>query len=68
MKKAVIGVNGMSCAHCEGRVNAALEALEGVKSAKASAKKSEVTVKFDEAAVAYEKLIEAINQAGYKAE
>ena len=35
-------VNGMSCAHCEARVEKALSALEGVKSVKADAKNGTV--------------------------
>ena len=68
MAKEKIVVNGMSCAHCEARVNAALEAVEGVKSSKASAKKNEVVVKFDETAVSLDTLKEAIRGAGYEAE
>ena len=56
----------MSCAHCEARVNGALEALNGVKSSKASAKKSEVSVKFEESVVGLEKIKETITELGYE--
>jgi copper chaperone len=68
MVKEKIIVNGMSCAHCEARVNTALEAVEGVKSSKANAKKNEVVVKFDETAVSLDALKETIREAGYEAE
>ncbi|MFZ2538145.1 MAG: copper ion binding protein [Oscillospiraceae bacterium] len=66
MLKEIISVNGMSCAHCEGRVNTALEALEGVKSAKASAKKNEVVVKFDESKVDISAIKAKIIETGYE--
>lgn len=66
MKKEVIEVQGMSCAHCENRVNTAVSALDGVKDAKASAKKSSLTVKFDESAVTIDKIKETVKEAGYE--
>lgn len=66
MKKEVIKVNGMSCAHCEGRVNKALGELGGVKKAEASASKNQVTIKFDENTVSVEKISEVIREAGYE--
>lgn len=66
MTKATFKVNGMSCAHCEGRVNTALEALEGVKQSKASAKKAEVTVKYEESSVTLDAIKEAVRQVGYE--
>ena len=66
MTKEVLTVTGMSCAHCEARVNGALEALDGVKSSKASAKKSEVAVKFDESTVGLDKIKSVISELGYE--
>lgn len=66
MTKETISVNGMSCAHCEARVNGAVEALEGVKSCKASAKKSNAVVKFDETAISPDTIRHAITEAGYE--
>lgn len=68
MTKETITVKGMSCAHCEARVDNALNALPGVKASKASAKKASVTVKFDEAAVTLDAIRKAITDAGYTAE
>ena len=66
MTKEVLTVTGMSCAHCEARVNGALEALDGVKSSKTSAKKSEVAVKFDESTVGLDKIKSVISELGYE--
>ena len=64
--KITISVEGMMCAHCEARVTGALEALEGVKKAKASAKEKNVVVKFDEDKVDVVKLKKTIEEQGYK--
>ncbi|MBP3235127.1 MAG: heavy metal translocating P-type ATPase [Eubacterium sp.] len=45
--KKTLHVEGMMCEHCEATVQKALEAIEGVKSAKASHKKGTVVVKLD---------------------
>lgn len=66
MKKDTISVKGMSCSHCEGRVNTAVSAINGVKAVKASAKKSEVVVKFDEALTSLGVISEEIKKVGYE--
>lgn len=66
MKKDTISVKGMSCSHCEGRVNIAVSAINGVKAVKASAKKSEVVVKFDEALTSLGVISEEIKKVGYE--
>lgn len=45
LKSIVIPVTGMSCSHCEESVRKAAESVEGVESAKASAKKGTVKIK-----------------------
>ncbi|MEG0692880.1 MAG: cation transporter [Oscillospiraceae bacterium] len=66
MLKEILSVTGMSCAHCEGRVNTALEAIDGVKSSKASAKKNEVVVKFDESKTDLATIKAKIIEIGYE--
>ncbi len=60
----IINVEGMMCEHCEGRVKAALEALDGIESAAPSHDNNNVVVEatgaFDEEAVK-----KAIGDAGY---
>jgi len=63
-------VKGMSCAHCEMRVKKALEAMEGVQSAKADHKTGRATVTLKPwAEVDKQTLVEAVNATGlYTAE
>ncbi len=62
----VINVEGMMCPHCEARVKATVEAIEGVKEAFASHKDGTVTVTLDKEVEAG--VIEsAITAQGYKA-
>lgn len=64
MKKTMI-IEGMMCAHCTGRVQKALEEIEGVKSVSMSLenKSAEITLGGE---VADEVLKEAVAQAGYE--
>lgn len=66
MKKEVLSVKGMSCAHCEGRINSALMALSGVKECKAEAKKEKVSLKYDEAVISLQTIRENITELGYE--
>lgn len=68
MTKVTVSVKGMSCAHCEARVNKAVLELAGVSSCKASAKKSEAVVKFDEGAIDLAAVKAAIIDVGYEVE
>lgn len=60
-------VKGMMCPHCEGRVRAAVEAVDGVSAAVADHKSESVSVRcngeVDDAAI-----VKAITDAGYKVE
>lgn len=68
MEQIQITVTGMSCHHCETRVVKALERLEGVKEAKASAPENSVSVSFDTGKLGIEQLREAILDCGYTPE
>ena len=61
----IIGVEGMVCAHCEGTVKKALEALDGVESAEASAEKKQAVVQLS-ADVADDVLKKAVEDCDYK--
>ncbi len=63
--KAKIDVQGMTCSHCENRVNTALLSNEGVEKCKASSKKNEVAVAFDEGKISLEKIKSIIAEEGY---
>lgn len=62
MKKN-IAIEGMSCAHCQGKVEKALKNINGVE-AKVDLKKKMATVKFD-GAVSDETLKNAVTDAGF---
>ena len=59
----ILKVEGMMCPHCEARVKAAVEAVEGVTSAIPSHKKNTVTV-FGQCDL--EKVREVITAQGYQ--
>ena len=63
MEKIQLNVQGMKCAHCKAKVEAAVLALEGVHAAEADLEKKQVEVDCD-AEVAHEALVEAIEGAG----
>lgn len=59
-----IKIEGMSCQHCVMRVKKAIDAVEGVISSDVSI--GSATVQFDESKTKKDKIIEAIEKAGYK--
>lgn len=63
-----IKVNGMMCSHCEGRVNKAVGALDGVYFVSADKDRGVVEVDFDEKRLNVEKIKEVIAEQGYEAE
>lgn len=62
--KKVITINGMSCAHCQARVEKALNAIDGVQ-AKVDLGKNIATVTLS-APVEDEALKNAVTEAGYE--
>ena len=61
----VLTVEGMMCAHCTGRVQKALEAVEGVKSVVMSLEEKTATVEIA-GEVSDEALTSAVSEAGYE--
>ena len=61
----IIGIEGMMCPHCEGRVRAALEATEGVLTVDVSHKENRATVTASDT-VTDELLISTVEAQGYK--
>ena len=62
MSTVEIKVKGMTCTHCEMRVRKALEAVEGVQSAKADHKAGKATVTLKPGAtIDKQRLVEAVN-------
>ena len=58
-------VEGMTCASCVGRVERALNSMEGVVSARVNLANETAQVEFDSDAVDAEKLIETLDGTGY---
>jgi copper chaperone CopZ len=67
MDKIALRVEGMSCGHCEIAVQDAIRKLPGIKKAKASKRKKEVSVKYDAALTYNDAVIHAIAGTGYQA-
>jgi copper ion binding protein len=62
--KKVIKTNGMSCGHCQAKVERALAGLDGVK-AKVDLKKKQAVVDFS-GDISDQKLKDTITEAGYE--
>lgn len=62
--KKIIEINGMSCGHCQARVEKVLNAIEGVD-AKVDLKKNRAVVTISKD-VADQTMKEAITEAGYE--
>ncbi len=60
-------VVGMTCTGCEVTVKNALTKVDGVQEAEVSYKTNSAAVTIDPAKVDEQKLIDAVNQSGYKA-
>ena len=68
MTQVELKIKGMSCAHCEGRINKALGAVSGVESVKSDHKKGVAIVEVS-GDVSKETLAKAVNDTGiYEAE
>lgn len=67
MNTATITVRGMSCGHCEIAVQDAIRKLPGVKKAKASKRKKQAAVEYNEAEVSLGQIVDAVNAIGYEA-
>lgn len=63
-----INVSGMKCGGCENTVNAALSAIDGVLSVKASHQDKKVDVEFDPDKTDLDELEDAISDAGFTVE
>jgi len=68
MKKITLKITGMSCAHCVGKIEKALQDLQGVVKAKVNLKKEIAKVKYDESVQTIDNLTAAVKDAGYDVE
>ena len=67
MKSVQIPIQGMSCARCVRRIEAALSEIEGASEVKVSFAQRTARVRFDPAKASAGVLIAAINELGYRA-
>ncbi len=66
-ERIVVAIDGMHCSSCSSGITAMLKRTPGVISADASYERKEAVVEFDPARTSREKIIEVINNLGYKA-
>lgn len=66
-RTVTLKVEGMTCSSCGLTVRVAIKKLDGVKDAKVNVPSKEAVVEYDPAKVTPEKIVEAINKAGYAA-
>jgi copper chaperone CopZ len=62
--KVVLKIDGMTCGKCPVKIEKALDKIDGIKKARASYRKHEATVIYDEDCVTIEDLKKAIAEAG----
>lgn len=67
MKTDTIVVEKMACGHCEIAVQDAIRKLAGVKKAKASKRKKQAVIEYDETQVSLDQIVDAVNATGYEA-
>jgi copper chaperone len=67
MASMKLRVTGMTCGHCQAKVERALKGTVGVYAAVVDLKDGEAEVDFDDDALTTQQLIAAVEQAGYGA-
>lgn len=65
MEKVVLNVEGMTCSHCESRINKVVGTLKGVDSVVVDLVGKKVAVKFDDSLIKLKAITEAIEDQGY---
>ena len=66
MTTRMLGVEGRSCRHCQAAVGEALRSVPGVETAEVRLEEGRSTVTYDPAQAPFEKLREAVDEAGYR--
>ena len=67
MANVKLRVTGMTCGHCQAKVEKALKGINGVYSAIVDLPDGEAEIDFNDDHVTTEQLLSAINKAGYSA-
>ena len=66
--KEKFSVTGMSCSACSSAVERSVKSLDGIINVEVSLLTNSMTAEYDEKKVSAEKIISAVEKAGYKAE
>ena len=67
MANIKLRISGMTCGHCQAKVQQALKGVSGVYSAVVDLPDGEAEVDFDDDAVTTQQLVAAVARAGYGA-
>ncbi len=67
MKEVKLNIEGMHCTGCSARLEKVLNNVDGVEDAKVSLEEKKADIKYDETQVSEKELIEAVEDAGFKA-
>ena len=67
MKEVKLNIEGMHCTGCSTRLEKVLNNVDGVEGAKVSLEEKKAYIKYDETQVSEKELIEAVEDAGFKA-
>ncbi len=67
-KKVTFKVSGMHCNGCSSSIGRALSRLDGIEHAEADFEKGITDVSYNEKAIEKEKIVETIENLGYKVE
>ncbi|MBI2966589.1 MAG: heavy-metal-associated domain-containing protein [Bacteroidetes bacterium] len=66
MKTLILTISGMTCTGCERTVNRVIAQLPGVTETTVNYKTGQAEVKFDDNRISAEKIMDAVNDSGYK--
>lgn len=67
MKEVKLNIEGMHCTGCSTRLEKVLNNVDGVEDAKVSLEEKKADIEYDETQVSEKELIEAVEDAGFKA-
>ena len=67
MKEVKLNIEGMHCTGCSTRLEKVLNNVDGVEDAKVRLEEKKADIKYDETQVSEKELIEAVEDAGFKA-
>jgi copper ion binding protein len=67
MSTVTLAIEGMTCGHCVAHVESALRGLDGISSVEVVLREGRAIVSLDPSRATPERLIAAVDEAGYKA-